>query len=92
MVGKVEGVCTADPTKNENAEFIKEINKDNWDEIKNYLGGSDGTDVTGGMIHKIEQSVSLAKDGIEVEIISGMKKGNLKECLLGKRVGTLIKW
>ncbi len=92
MVGKVDGVCTADPTKDEKAEFVEEINKDNWEEVKKYLGGSDGTDVTGGMIHKIEQGIELAKEGIEIEIINGLKEGNLKKCLLGERMGTLIKW
>ena len=92
MLGKVDGVCTADPTKNENAELIKEINKNNWEKIKNYLSGSDGIDVTGGMIHKIEQSINLAKEGIDVEIISGLKVNNLKKCLNGENVGTKITW
>ncbi len=92
MVGKVDGVCTADPTKDKKAEFVEEISRDNWEEVKKYLGGSDGTDVTGGMIHKIEQGIELAKEGVEIEIINGLKEGNLKKCLLGERVGTLIKW
>lgn len=92
MVGKVEGVCTADPTKDKNAKLINEINKDNWDEIKKYLAGSDGTDVTGGMIHKIEQSIELSKKGMPVRIISGLENGNLKKALLGENIGTLIKW
>ena len=92
MVGKVDGVYTADPTKDEKAEFIKEINKNNWEEVKKYLGGSDGTDVTGGMIHKIEQGIELAKEGVEIKIINGVKEGDLKKCLLGERIGTLIKW
>jgi isopentenyl phosphate kinase len=92
MVGKVDGVFTADPTKDKNAKLIEEINQQNWEETKKYLAGSDGTDVTGGMIHKIEQSIEMAKLGAEVEIINGLKEGNLKRCLLGENVGTNIGW
>ncbi|OYT43037.1 MAG: hypothetical protein B6U88_02045 [Candidatus Aenigmarchaeota archaeon ex4484_56] len=92
MVGKVDGVYTDDPMKNPSAKKIEEINKDNFSEIKNCLKGSDCVDVTGGMLHKIEQSVELAKMGIDVEIISGSEKGNLKNCLLGENTGTLIRW
>jgi isopentenyl phosphate kinase len=92
MVGKVDGVFTADPTKDKTAKLIKEINKENWEETKKYLAGSDGTDVTGGMIHKIEQSIEMAKLGAEVEIINGLKEDNLKRCLLGENVGTSISW
>jgi len=92
MVGKVDGVFTADPIKDKTAKHIREISKENWQETKKYLGGSDGTDVTGGMIHKIEQSIDMAKSGAEVEIISGLREGNLKRCLFGENVGTSIRW
>jgi isopentenyl phosphate kinase len=92
MVGKVDGVFTADPIKDKTAKLIKQINRGNWEEMKKYLAGSDGTDVTGGMIHKIEQSIEMAKLGVEVEIINGLKEGNLKRCLFGEHVGTSISW
>lgn len=92
MVGKVDGVFTADPIKHKEAKQIKEIGRENWLDIKKYLGGSDGTDVTGGMIHKIEQSIEMAKLGCEVHIINGLKEGNLERCLLGENVGTVVSW
>ncbi|MGC9310464.1 MAG: isopentenyl phosphate kinase [Candidatus Aenigmatarchaeota archaeon] len=92
LVAKVDGVFTADPTKDKSAKFIREINKSNWVEVKGGLSGSDGTDVTGGMIQKVEQAIEMAKNGAEVEIINGLKGGNLKMCLLGKNVGTRIRW
>lgn len=92
LVGKVDGVFTADPKKDKNATQIKEVSKKNWEEVRKGLSGSDGIDVTGGMIQKIEHSVEMAKNGIEVEIISGLKEGNLKRCLLGENVGTIIRW
>jgi len=70
IVDKVKGVYTDDPLKNKKAEFIPKITKSNWRFIKNYLKKSDGIDVTGGMIHKVEESIKIAKKKIEVLIIN----------------------
>ncbi len=92
IVDKVNGVYTDDPLKNKKAEFIPKITKDNWQSIKKYLKKSDGIDVTGGMIHKVQQSIKIAKKKIDVLIINGKTKGNLKKALLGAKLGTLIKY
>jgi len=92
LVSKVNGVYTDDPIKNEKAEFIPRINKKNWQEIRKYLKGSDGTDVTGGMAQKVEKSIELAKTGCKVLIINGNKPNYLKRALLGETLGTLIEW
>ncbi len=90
VAGEVDGVFTADPTKDKNAEFIPEVNKKNFEEIKKYLGGSAGVDVTGGMLHKIEEMMELAELGFESQIINATKPGILKRALLGENVGTRI--
>lgn len=47
-------------------------------------------DVTGGMIHKIKESLNIAKKGIDSFIING-EKGNLLKAILEEKVeGTLI--
>jgi len=92
LVSKVNGVYTDDPIKNERAEFIPRINKKNWKKIKEYLKGSDGIDVTGGMAQKVEKSIELAKTGCKVLIINGNKPNYLKRVLLGETLGTLIEW
>ena len=92
IADKVDGVYTADPFKNKKAELIPEINKTNWSKIKKYLEGSNGIDVTGGMIHKVEKSIELAKLGFEVNIINGKKPNYFKKALLEERLGTIIKW
>lgn len=92
LAGIVDGVFTSDPQKNPNAKLIPEINSKNYDEVKKYLGGSAGIDVTGGMLHKVEEMFELAKLGIESEIINGEKEGYLKRALLGERgLGTVIR-
>jgi isopentenyl phosphate kinase len=61
------------------------INLENYGEIKKWIRGSSKTDVTGGMLHKAEEAISLAKKfKIETLIFSGKKKGNLKKALLGE--------
>lgn len=60
--------------------------------IKKLIGTSSATDVTGGMIHKVKESLEIARRyKTKVLIISGKKKGNLKKAILGKPAGgTLV--
>ena len=72
--------------------IIPEINKSNWEVIKQDVGGAEGSDVTGGMLHKVEESLEIARDcGVKTWIISGAVPGRLKDLLQGKRVpGTRV--
>ena len=92
IADKVKGVYTDDPNRNKRAEFIPYIDKKNWKEVKTYLKESDGIDVTGGMIHKVQKSIELAKLGAPVSIINGKTPNNLKRALLGETLGTSIEW
>ncbi len=71
---------------------IPEINSKNFKKVNKWITGSKSTDVTGGMIHKVEESLRLSKEtNIKTLIINGNKKGNLIFALLGKTVlGTRI--
>jgi len=57
------------------------------------LGGSAATDVTGGMLSKVQQSLDLVgrHPGLEVSIFSGIEKGAIERALAGEKVGTLIR-
>lgn len=92
VCGIVDGVFTGEPTENQGAELIPEINNGNLKKVGDYLVGSSGIDVTGGMIHKVERLLEISKLGMESEIINGLVPGNLKNALEGKYVkGTKIK-
>jgi len=91
IVSDVDGVFTADPSKNKKAKPIPEITRDNYEKVKGYLAGSAGVDVTGGMAHKVEEMFSLNDFGVEAQIISGLKKGNLEKAILGESAGTIIR-
>lgn len=73
------------------ASVFEEINQDNFEEVKKHLGGSNGVDVSGGMLHKVEECLSLVRMGITSQIISGMVPGRVRDVILGKTVvGTTI--
>lgn len=71
----------------EKGTTIPTINSSNFKDVKKKIGGSVGIDVTGGMIHKVEEGLRLAKDlNVSILIINGAKKDNLKKAVLGSKV------
>lgn len=83
--GQTNGVYDVD------GKTIPLINEQNYQQYKQALGESGGVDVTGGMIHKVEQTLKLAKQGIPGLIIDGIVHGTLSEAIAGQPVlGTKI--
>ena len=55
------------------------------------FGSPAGTDVTGGMRHRVETALSLARLGIRSVLFNGLTPGLLEKALLGEDVpGTVI--
>ncbi len=74
------------------ASVFSEINNDNFEVVKEHLGGSNGVDVSGGMLHKVEECLALSKMGIVSQIVSGMIPNRVRDAIIGKKVrGTTIK-
>ena len=94
LAGDMDGVFTADPKTNADADLIEDIDSTSWQEIEGVLGGSQATDVTGGMYSKVRAMyhLTLAMPPMQAMIFSGEKEGNVREVLLGTVVdfGTLI--
>jgi isopentenyl phosphate kinase len=81
FVTDVEGVY------DESGKTIQLITGKNFDRIKTSLLVSSAVDVTGGMIHKVEEALLLAKKHkIPTLIINGNVVSNLKKAILGKKV------
>lgn len=74
-VSEVAGVLDAQ------GKTVPEITPKNSQEVKSYINGTKGFDVTGGMWHKIEASLALTEKGITSHILSGLTKDNLYNCL-----------
>lgn len=94
LAGQVDGVYEADPNTSPDADMIEDIDRDNWEEVEAMLGGSHGTDVTGGMFTKVRDMyrLTLAMPPMQAMIMSAEEPGNVEAVLKGQMVsfGTLI--
>jgi isopentenyl phosphate kinase len=89
LVGEVEGVY------DDRQQVIPEITPANFQQYQMYLGGSEGTDVTGGMLTKVGDMVNLVEEfpWLRVQIIDGLRPGVLRAVVdsdTGVKHGTLI--
>lgn len=70
---------------------IPRIPADGPGEAGRAIGPSAGTDVTGGMLHRVETSLALARLGIPSLILNGLSPGALERALRGEEVpGTVV--
>lgn len=70
---------------------IPEISKSSYTVLKKDIFESRGTDVTGGMKHKVENALEISSMGVKTYIVNGLQKGTLIEVLQGKVIkGTIV--
>ncbi len=81
----VDGIYTSDPNENPDAELIEKV--ESMEEVRDRVGGSKDTDVTGGMLNKVEEIVDM---GISGRIFNASRPGNIIKALCGEEVGTYI--
>lgn len=88
LAGETDGVL------DESGEIIESIGDQDMDEVRRLIGGSRGTDVTGGMATKVEGMVELAAayPSLKIRILSGLVEGAVERCLINPSAnfGTLI--
>lgn len=85
--------CTdVDGVYDDKGKTIPVISGKNFTGVKKSILGAKGVDVTGGMLHKVEESLAVArKYRISTLIINGAKSGNLTKAIEGKKIlGTKI--
>jgi len=96
LAGEVEGVFTADPLRDDSAQLIPEISRQNFDRVEHKLAGSHGVDVTGGMLTKVRIMYALVQERpeLKVQLISGRQPGVIKRVLLEPKLeqGTTIRY
>lgn len=72
-------------------ELIPQISNENFNEVKEYLGGSCNTDVTGGMLGKVLELLNLSEQSNSTSyIFNAGNSGNISDFLKGKNIGTAI--
>ncbi len=86
MVSDVDGIFTKNPQIHKDAKLIKNYNLNSNDAYFTLTK----TDVSGGMETKVKKLLVAAKNGIESNIVNGLKAKNLYNVLLGKCLGTKI--
>lgn len=96
LLGMVEGVFEQMPSQElPTPALVPDITLQNWPSVQSGLGGSHGTDVTGGMIAKVSETLQLiqAIPSLQIRIISGREPGLLKRLLVDPttKAGTLIR-
>ena len=87
LLGEVPGVYDT------SGRIIRYITPGNLAEVEEALGGSAGTDVTGGMETKVRDMVALveAQPTLKIRILDGREPGLLQATLLGQaEPGTVI--
>ena len=89
LAGNEPGVWADFPTR---ASLLPEITPQSFTQVEPKVSGSESTDVTGGMVVKVRQMISLvqANPGLRISIFSGEVTGNIRRALLGESLGTLI--
>lgn len=90
QVEKVLYLCTVDGVYDKNGKVIPQITEQNWENVKTHLYATEGFDVTGGMVHKIESALDLAQKGIQTYILKG-KEESLHVMIDENQIGTVIR-
>ena len=91
MVNNIVYCGITDGVYDSKKQTIQIISKRNYSKVKNNIIHSASIDSTGGMLHKVEEALSMARKGVDSVIINGNIKNNLYNLLQGKEyLGTLI--
>jgi glutamate 5-kinase len=83
----IDGLYTADPRKNPNAELVREV-RELTPELRQAAGGGGTALSTGGMATKLKAAEICMRSGTDMLIINGESPDILYRVLEGENVGT----
>lgn len=78
QVGCTDGVVDSD------GKSIRHLSHQSFATVKQHIFATKTTDVTGGMLHKVEEAVQLARLGIPTVILNGTRSKELEKALTDK--------
>ena len=87
LLSDIDGLYTADPHKDPEAQLIAKVTKID-DDLIALAGGSNGSQGTGGMVTKLQAARICLDCGCSMVIANGADPMNLYHILDGKPVGT----
>jgi isopentenyl phosphate kinase len=86
-----EGLYTSDPKTDSSACLIDRITLEELKSLKHKIGGSKATDVTGGMLGKMQEITTAIEHNIPTLIANATKAQRVYKALMGEKVrGTII--
>lgn len=89
--GDVDGLFTEDPKTNSSAELIRHVTLEELKSEKHKIEGSKATDVTGGMMGKMQELIPVLEYDIRTLVVNATKPLRLYKALKGEEViGTII--
>lgn len=89
LLSDVDGLYTADPKRDPNAElipFVKEITP----EITSMAGGAGSAFGTGGMVTKLEAAKMATAAGSSMVLMNGSEPSQIQQIFNGKPIGTVF--
>lgn len=69
---------------------IPRVTHETFKEVEGEVSGADGVDVTGGMLGKVRELLTLASDGISSQVFNASTPGHIARFLGGEKIGTMI--
>ena len=87
LLGEMDGLHTADPHNDPNAELIPDV-YEITDEIRGFAGGPSDDRGSGGMRSKLEAAEVATRSGVDVVIANGHIERVVERVLDGEKIGT----
>ena len=87
LLGEMDGLHTADPHDDPNAELIPDV-YEITDEIRGFAGGPSDDRGSGGMRSKLEAAEVATRSGVDVVIANGHIERVVERVLDGEKIGT----
>ena len=87
LLGEMNGLHTADPRDDRDAELISDVYEIS-DEIRGFAGGPSDDRGSGGMRSKLEAAEVAMRSGIDMIIADGHVGGVVRKLLSGEKIGT----
>lgn len=87
LLSDIDGLYDADPTKDQSAQLINDIQKVDG-QVRAMATGSSSSVGTGGMVTKIEAARIATDNGIDMVIANSETEDVLKKILEGQRIGS----
>jgi isopentenyl phosphate kinase len=87
----VDGLFTGDPKADKEAKLLNHVTLKELESLMQHFGEAKVSDVTGGMLRKIQEMVPAVEKGVNVLVVNAAKSENLYKALKDERVlGTII--